>query len=151
MSTTTIRHRGFTLWEMLTVIILLGAIGLILSRLFHATFRVIDTAPRARDEIVRVEAMLTQMRDDVWRAREVRVESPANIGVDQTTWTIGDSVVTRSSGDEVREWRPITAKLSFGETTGGVLLHSAPARSESDDSIVLANHARLLAGNRGAR
>jgi hypothetical protein len=145
------RDRGFTLWEMLTIIILLGAIGLVLSRLFHATFRVIDTAPRARDQVVRVEAMLTQMREDVWQAREVRVESATMLVAGQAAWTIGDGAVTRSSGDELREWKPISSKLSFIPTASGVILQDAQPRSEADDSMVLPNHAKLLAANRGAR
>ena len=135
----------------MTVIILLGAIGLILSRLFHATFRVIDAAPRARDEVVRVEAMITLLRDDVWRGRDVRMDPPTTLVVDQIRWTIGEGLVTRSSGDDVREWKPVTSKLAFAATPSGMMLQDTAPRREADDSILLTNHARLLAENRGAR
>ena len=143
------RTNGYTIWEMMTIIILLAVVGLALSRLFRTTFRVIDTAPRARDEIVRVDAMLSALRDDIWHGRDVRVESPKSVSVDQINWSIAGEVVTRKSGDDTREWKPISVELSFVASPSGVVLQNARAAGDADDSIVIACHAKLLAANRG--
>lgn len=133
----------------MTVIILLAAVGLVLSRLFLATFRVIDRAPKARDEVVRVQAMIEQLRDDVWRARDVRVDGPKLLVVDGITWTIDRDVIRRKTNDETGQFKPISAELLFVASTAGVTLQNAHPLGDADDSIVMASHAKLLAVNNG--
>ena len=141
--------RGFTTIEMMSVLLLLAAIGLVLSRLFLASMRVIDQAPRARDQIVRVEAMMTQLRDDVWHAADVRVSNPRTLIVDQVTWTISrdDASITRTQDNETRHWKPISADLSFAASPSGVTLVNAKPDSDADDSMAIGCHAKLLAGS----
>lgn len=145
------KRRAFTLWEMLTVIILTGAIGLILSRLFVATHRVIDTAPKAHDEIVRIDAMLRQMRQDVWESREVRVESAQKISTDKAVWTIDKDAIVRVEADDRQDWAHVDAAFAFASSPAGVLLRNQKAGTDADDSILMASHAKLLSTNGGAR
>ena len=147
-------RRAFTLWEMLTVIILTGAVGLILSRLFVATYRVIDTAPKAQDEIVRIDAMLKQMRDDVWDSSPARVDSVRQISTDKSVWSIHKDKIVRLEGNDRQEWDHVDAVFTFASASAGVLLRNEKGETASDDSILLASQAKLLAGaaaNRGAR
>ncbi|MBC8109277.1 MAG: hypothetical protein H7Z14_22015 [Anaerolineae bacterium] len=136
---------------MLTVIILLGAVGLILSRLFVATYRVIDTAPKAHDQIVRIDAMLKQMRDDVWNSQSVQVDSATSFTADKIVWTIDREAIARLDGEDRQEWRGVDAVFSFTASPAGVLLRNKKGGAASDDSILLASQAKLLAANQGAR
>ncbi|CAN5466144.1 hypothetical protein BH09PLA1_BH09PLA1_16820 [soil metagenome] len=145
------RRRAFTLWEMLTVIILLGTIGLILTRLFVATFRVIDSAPKAQDKIVRASAMLHQMRQDIWEASSVRVEGTNSLRADNVTWKIDHKLLVRTEGDERCDWPPIDAEFAFIASSAGVLLLNKQEQSPADDSILMAGQSRLLCANRGTR
>src|SRR4051794_16001051 len=66
-------QRGFTLNEMILVLGLLGVAGLLGSRLFTASMRVIGSAPAAQDQQVSMERMTQVLRRDVWSAKQINV------------------------------------------------------------------------------
>src|SRR6476620_6926776 len=81
--------RAFTIWEMLIVIMLLGAVGLMMPRIFTPTLRVVREAPAAGNAIITSHVMIEKLRRDVWGASDVRAAAD------------GSSLIASTGGREI--------------------------------------------------
>jgi hypothetical protein len=123
---------------MIVILGLFSIAGLIGSRLFAASMRVIGSAPAAQDQQVSLERMAGALREDVWGAKEIRVSDEHSVTLFQTQnrairWQFTDTAAIRTSGDVERHWNiraPIAAHLDRASL---VLLVSPTKRDASDE------------------
>jgi type II secretory pathway pseudopilin PulG len=101
--------RGFTMVEMLFLLIMLGVFALAASKLFYVNITAARKTAEAQNAIASFEAGLSAMRADVWNAREI-AEPGSNV-IEVTTpkltvmWTIeGDQLVRQEDTGDVRKW-----------------------------------------------
>ena len=73
------RSRAFTLTEMLFIIGMLSVAGLLLTRLFTASQKIIDQAPAAQDRQASLEHLCQSLRRDVWAARQIELPEEQTI------------------------------------------------------------------------
>ena len=105
---------AFTITEMLVILGLLGVAGLLASRLFTASMRVISAAPAAQDQQASLERMTHALREDVWSSQKMAVVDNNSIELDQVRWRFADGAAVRTAGDGERRWpirRPIEARV----------------------------------------
>jgi type II secretory pathway component PulJ len=154
--------RAYTIWEMLIAVMLLGAAGLLMPRIFTSTMRVVREAPAASNAIASHHALLEQLRRDAWGAGETApAEDGRSLRVSlagqEIRWSVqprqavsGPEIeVTRTAGDERRTWILSAVTMQFERSPAGVLVRfgSEPA---ADDSILLVNQlAQLRRGGGG--
>lgn len=98
------KRRAFSIWEMLVVIILLGAVGAILPRAFTGTMRVVREAPAASNAIVTNRAMLELLRRDVWGSSKTEAAADGHalrvvLAKQQVEWTIRSLQTDNGPGD----------------------------------------------------
>jgi len=117
------KSRGFTLIEVLSVVLLLGVFTLISSQVFIACLRVpVDTA-RTGAAVTRFDAAVHLLGRDVWGGSALRVVDPHTVVIDRSnapaiTWRLEDGgTLVRSMPDglplSVRRWPGMPASLSF--------------------------------------
>lgn len=92
------QSRGFTLTEMLIVLILMGFFALAASRLFYATVTLSRTAAQSENNSASFESALSALRSDVWRATKIDEDD----GKGLVHLTIGDQVIMWTIG---KVWR----------------------------------------------
>jgi type II secretory pathway pseudopilin PulG len=124
-------RRGFTLTEMLFILGMLAVAGLLTTRLFTASMRVIDQAPAARDRQTSIEHISMALRRDVWSASAIQLPDSrtivlANPDGQTTRWTVDEHGIIRSSGGAERRW-PVAMPLWFESIEAGVALRGPGA------------------------
>jgi type II secretory pathway component PulJ len=130
--------RGFTLTEMIVILGLFSIAGLIGSRLFAASMRVIGSAPAAQDQQVSLERMAVVLREDAWGAKEIQVSNEHSVTLIPSQnqaihWQFTDTAAIRTSGEVERHWNiraPIAAHLDRASL---VLLISPTRRDMADE------------------
>jgi hypothetical protein len=155
--------RGFSIWEMLVVIILMGAVGVILPRAFTGTMRVVREAPAASNAIATSHAMLDTLRPDVWSANETAAAADGqslriSVAGRQVNWTVrslqtdnGPAIeVMRVSGDERRSWNLAAVTMRFEPSPAGVLVRFGPPPAGDDSILLVSELARLNRASEGA-
>jgi len=151
--------RAFTIWEMLIVIMLLGAVGLMMPRIFTPTMRVVREAPAAGNAIITSHVMIEKLRRDVWGASDVRasadgVSLTALSGGREIHWLIqpkqtdnGSEIdITRAGGgdDQSKTWNLSALTMRFEPSPAGTLVRFGPPPQAGDDSILLVNQLAQL-------
>jgi type II secretory pathway pseudopilin PulG len=114
------RRRGFTLTEMLAILILLSAFAIIATRLFTTSVKLTYKLGNAQDAAASVDGAMALLRSDVAAAKEVKVADEA-ITLDAVTWTLDGQHLLRRDSARVQSWRAPSAKLTFS-TDGRVLV-----------------------------
>lgn len=92
-------HRGFSIWELLVVIAMLGVAGLITSRMFVASIHAIRTAPHPQEQQIKLDRMLCALRQDVWSADHIEVNGKTvalSGGGQKIQWTFDKLSATRA-------------------------------------------------------
>jgi prepilin-type N-terminal cleavage/methylation domain-containing protein len=103
-------HRGFTLWELLLVVALLGVAGLLTSHLFKASMTAIQSAPRVQEQQMKLDRMVSSLRQDVWSADRMDVSGKTillNLDGRKVQWTFDQSSASRStegSATGIEQW-----------------------------------------------
>src|SRR4051794_20074687 len=98
------RARAFTITEMLVILGLLGVAGLLSSRLFTASMRVIAAAPAAQDQQASFERMTGMLHQDVWGAQKIVITDNRSIELDRVTWRFTDTAAIRTNSDGEQSW-----------------------------------------------
>jgi prepilin-type N-terminal cleavage/methylation domain-containing protein len=113
---------GFTLTELLVVVLLLGAFIIMSSQVFIVSSRAATESRKRLSLVQRVEGAVGAMRRDVWSAGSIkadgdRVEMVLAEG-QVVTWVSAKGVLTRSDKGGTRSWRelPAAAFESAGPT-----------------------------------
>ncbi len=143
------RRRGFTLMELLCVIILLGTFGLIAGRLFYATFHLYDQTADAQNQTAVIDASLTTLRADTWSAKRIEVADPHTARLTMPdnrviTWTIQTNDLLRQDANETDR---LSAPPGATFATDGIALtlHVKNAASASgDDEMQLPSQINVL-------
>jgi type II secretory pathway pseudopilin PulG len=107
------RATGFTLTEILALLILMSAAGLLAMRLFVATTKLNDRAAKVHTQTVRMDAALRALRADVWGAGELSAADPASLtltsAAGKVQWQIAHDgallrTETRDGKTDQRRW-----------------------------------------------
>jgi prepilin-type N-terminal cleavage/methylation domain-containing protein len=124
---------GFTLTEMIAVIVLSSAFGLISTHLFTQTMSVLNSAPAQTDAMTRFESVAQTLRQDAWGATSFSTAGPTAIQIDTVNkpgirWEIdpaGD--IYRTQGAERRRWMGVGTSAVL-ETDGPSLILRSTAQ-----------------------
>ena len=101
---------GFFLYELLFVIGLFAIVGLMMTRLFGATFRLGQTATAAQDHANTLDAVSSALRSDAWSATKFELTGDRSVtfredGDRTIVWSINGETLTRKENDSpVRRW-----------------------------------------------
>src|SRR5438132_5222012 len=97
------RRNGFTMLEMLGILLMMGVAGLMSARLFAASMRVIGSAPQVQDRDARLDRMCGILRKDVWNASKINCAPDAVMLIhsDGSTirWRFSSDGAIRMAGD----------------------------------------------------
>ena len=101
--------RGFTLTEMLFVLMLMGVASVLATRLFTGSMRVIRTAPLSQDRLAAIDRATASLRQDVWAATRMDVPDAHTLVLttpDQTQvrWSLANDAITRIAGGHQQHW-----------------------------------------------
>lgn len=95
-------HRGFSLTELLVIIGVLAVAGLVVSRLFTSSMRVIDGVPKSHRQLVLFDQMTRAMERDVWGAAAIEIRAGTVVltqpGGGVIEWMFGQEVTRAAAG-----------------------------------------------------
>ncbi len=151
------RH-GFTLVEMGVVVALLGTFGLIMAELFRSSMDVLIHTYAAPNAAARWDAVIDEMRQDVWRGRRVIVSSAQRMEVLQPdehriVWQIvaeTDEIHRRlfvgsDRTDEVR-WTDVPRLPIFEPAAEGLIVRLEGDGPDGVARTTLVSQSRLMGG-----
>lgn len=136
--------------EILTALILFGAVGLISARLFRATMRVTWDAPEAQNAIHRSETMLRLLRADCWGSSQTVPVEPSGVDIrlpdgPVAQWRIDDASITRTLGADVITWpRDVMNKgpCTFSVAGPTLTLRAGDARVTMSSELAIVDRGR---------
>ena len=141
------RSRGFTLTEMLGVLILLVAFGLIAGRLFHTTVKLSHETAEGQNAAASFNSAISALRSDVWAARDMIVTDPKTatitLGDGKATWTIAGAALTRTHGSDVDHWE-IPSGATFAADGAAIVVSAPDSKSSRGGEIRLFNQSRVV-------
>ena len=148
----TSRNLGFTMPEMLIVLILVGLVAAAGGELFQSTIRAAHAAGESQDAASSVDAAVAAVRADVWGASAIDV-APGGKSVTvkwqadrSVTWTIGNdgTLVRREAADvPTRQWT-LGARANFTANGPELMLRIPGTKSSSAGEIRLTSQVQLL-------
>ena len=143
-------RRGFTLTELLIVLILLGFVALAGGRLFNAAIRLGHDSAQTQNTAAAFDAMVSSLRADAWSAASIETDGgravihPAGGGPGVTWSSAGGVIVRDPDGGVPRPW-PIGADVTF-RTDGPTLVVRIPqTRSTAGGELRFVSELQLLA------
>ena len=113
---------GFTITEMLALLILIGIALVLAMRLFVATTKLNYQTGQAHTETARIDSIVRALRGDVWGASEMTASNPASLtlssSVGKIEWKTADDgallrTETREGKSEARRWPAGASKFTF--------------------------------------
>ena len=153
-------RRGFSLVELLTVLVLLTAFALISARFFTATIKTTREARAAETAMLRFDQVVEALRRDVWSSRKI-AEDPSGTEVqlqvaDRTVrWRMraedGDlvrQVDDRSEGTPQRRWVDLPFTLQFRGEEPALVITVQPRGDSRAEQMHLVSQVLLLRGGR---
>lgn len=125
---------GWSLIELVTVMILLGAFMMLTAELYTSTTMVAARCERDAATAIRFDAIMNDLRRDVWNATSWRVDDEraavVEAGDGVARWTfepVGQSLVRRwqqRDGTGRRyQWDAIGGDITFSSTAAGLFVH----------------------------
>jgi prepilin-type N-terminal cleavage/methylation domain-containing protein len=143
-------RRGFTLTEMLAVLILFTAFAVIAERLMTTTWRVSYKASVAQNQTASIEKALAALRADTWAAQKITAKDATSTELDLgggkvIAWSIHDGKFSRREGNREDHWQaPPDAALS-SDGAALVLSVSDPKKDIAANRIQMVSQTLLLA------
>jgi type II secretory pathway component PulJ len=121
-------HSGFTLTEMIVLLMLFALASLLSARLFTSSMKMIDLAPRAQNHFAAVDRMAASLRIDVWGAVKVEIPDLHTLVLtqpDQTSvrWQVMDDGMVRTTSSGEQRW-PVTTPLTFSQQGAVIVLQN---------------------------
>ena len=116
------RARGFTITEMLALLILTGVALVLAMRLFVATTKLNYQTGQAHTETSRIDSIVRTLRADVWGASEITASDSASLTLTNShgkiEWKTADDgallrTETRDRNSESRRWPAGATKPAF--------------------------------------
>jgi prepilin-type N-terminal cleavage/methylation domain-containing protein len=129
-----LRHRAFTLWELLLVVALLGVAGLLTAHLFRASMHAIDSSPRVQEQQAKLDRMLSSIRQDVWGAERIEASGKTillSANGRQIEWTLDERSASRSAKGAAAEQWPLPFAIQAHQDGASLLLQSVGDATET--------------------
>lgn len=149
-------RRGFVLIEMLAVLALLAAFGIVSAKLFTSLMRQMRTTAAAQSVAGRLDSALSTLRTDVWSATQLQAQDTTLIlttGAHTVTWLADDkgNLSRTETGaapvtSDTRRWDNLPARLSFAVNGTVVSVHVTESDGHSDTLPLLSEAATLQSG-----
>ncbi len=135
------RQHGYTLIEMLFVIGFCLLLLLLTSFIFTTSTRLIKAQHTVIPELKQVDAMVEQLREDVWKAKTVTVVSERELqlatGDGLTRWSLDDAGLqwVRKQSDRQRYFPTNMVQMNFQVAPAGVT--AVIANQQSRDPVTM--------------
>jgi type II secretory pathway pseudopilin PulG len=133
------RGRAFTITEMLFVLMIIGVAGVVSTRLFVTSMRVIGTAPSQQAHHASIDRLSETLRRDVWSAKAIDLPDDRTIVLseaDSTTirWRLSDANVIRTDSAGECHWAA-EVLLHAEHRDNALILRSDSDRSDGGNEI----------------
>ncbi len=148
---------GFTMIEMLALLILISAAAVLTTRLFVATTKLSDRAVQAHTDAAKIDAVVRALRADVWGAADLWAPDSHSLtlrnGAVTVHWTIADSDgtlvrnETRDGRNDERRWPAAAPKSTFQVDGSLVRLAIPDSKRARGGQVHLASQLRLAQGS----
>jgi len=142
--------RGFTLTELLVVLIMLGFVALAGGRLFNAAIRLGHSSAQVQNTAATFDAALATLRADVWSAASLDADGsrivihPGGGGGKNIVWSSAGGLLVRDLDDGApRQW-PIGTDVTFRSDGPALVIHVGGTRSVESGDIRLVSQLQLL-------
>lgn len=145
-----LRASGFTLTEMLVILILLAAFAIVASRLFFTTMHLTMDSSDAQSAASAIDATLASLRADAWAAKQIDVPDPYIVKLTTPdgaiiTWTIGEGDMTRSEGKAEQHLQSPPGIAFASEPAAIVVTVTDPQSPSGKGEIRMASQSAVLA------
>jgi type II secretory pathway component PulJ len=150
-------RRGFTLTNMVFVIMILGVFALLAGEVINAVFKSMRQSAQQQDRRIVLDRMILSLRADVWGARAMSARRAGELRLEMADgatvlWQADqEQGVQRNPGASAREGRQTYSaglKVEFEPRPGGVLVRIEDAQLKQSEEIVLASQVMLAGGSR---
>ena len=145
---------GFVMVEMLVVIGMLAAVGLVAGQLFRVTMQVQRESAWQQIHESQLDQSLRQLRTDVWRASSIEVRRSDAVRLNMSNgqeidWEAGSSLVRKSlalaEDQSEQRWNDLGVTLAFTPHAAGIVVEVSRGR-ESAGRMILISQPMLLSG-----
>jgi prepilin-type N-terminal cleavage/methylation domain-containing protein len=123
------KRSGFTVTELLFVLLLLGVFALMGTRLFYASVGIMQGAAKITESAMRFDSAMAAMQHDVFLSDSTEMLSPNSLTVHRTNgspvqWQASGTDIERTAGDAQQHWN-IGQKIDIRLQGQIVLIHPA--------------------------
>jgi prepilin-type N-terminal cleavage/methylation domain-containing protein len=123
------KRSGFTVTELLFVLLLLGVFALMGTRLFYASVGVMQGAAKITESAMRFDSAMAAMQHDVFLSDSTEMLSPNSLTVHQPggpaiQWQTAGAEIQRTAGDTHQQWN-VGQKIDIRLQGQIVLIHPA--------------------------
>ncbi len=148
-------RRGYTLFTILTILIVLGAFSLIASRAFVATMTVNARTAKAHTQVMRFESAMRLLRADVWNAAAMSGQDNnvllKTFGGSAMTWIVdSDGTIVRywheGGRTQTRRWEMGIPGITLAVHGADVVIHVPDGRYTRETERHLINQHRVAEG-----
>ena len=143
-------RRGFTLTELICVLILLSAFAIVAGRLFQTTFHLYYDTTQAQNAAASIDNSLGRLRDDAWSASKVDVSDPHTAiltlpGNHIVTWTLTGNTFERKDDRASEHLQAPPAAIFASDSVALILKINDSNHSAGVDEIRMASQINVLA------
>lgn len=140
---------GYTLVELITTLILLGAFTVIATRMFVSTLRVTRQASDSQNQAITIDSMVRMLRADVWSAADVRTVDKRLIvkrpDAKTVTWSVGENQIVRMEEGSKRpnRWSGVGPMTLDGRGDHVIVRFDAAPSRQGARQLLLMSQIRL--------
>ena len=142
-------RRGFTLTEMLAVLILFAAFAVIAERLITTTWRVSYNASESQNQAASIGMALLELRTDAWAAQKITAKDATSADLDLgsgkvVAWSIHDGKFSRREGNRDDHWQAPSGAAFSSDGAALVLSVFDPKKQTAANRIQMVSQTLLL-------
>lgn len=150
-------HHGYTLIELLVITSLCMFLILLASKIFMTSTKVIQTNLSSRQDLAQLDAMVEQLREDVWRTQSITILADQTLSLQNDAvkiqWAVNDQkqiqrIMTSSPSqkNQTRNYPAGLAELQFNASKlpGGILLNVVTVNNRDPVTMYLHCKAQIL-------
>lgn len=125
-SRSNIRATGYTLIELMLVLILLAAFAVVANKLFISSFLIKQDALQATNDLVQTDSLIRLIRSDVWGASAIHSDSPHRVTIQSPDGTVVRWDLSVTTFEDETEALITRTELIDGEEVTGDPLFAPP-------------------------